>query len=64
MVLGSKAREGRVCILSTNAVSIEHFGHMLVKSVDAEPTNPEGKVLACSWSHLLSVILFRDVKDP
>lgn len=64
VVSGSNVRKERVCIFCINTISVEHFQQMLVKSADAEPTNPEGRLLISPWNHLFNVILFNGVKDP
>lgn len=40
------------------------FSQTLVKPADAEPTNPEGRLLISLWKHLFNAIFFHDVQEP
>lgn len=61
MVLGAMSGREESAFLAQAQFLLNVSGQMLVRSVDAESTNPEGRLLACSWSRLLNVILFHDV---
>lgn len=64
VVSGSHVRKERVSIYCRNTISVEHCQQTLVKSADAEPTNPEGRLLISSRNRLFNVILFHGVKEP
>lgn len=59
VVLVSNVRKERVYIFSTNVISVEHFSQMLVKSIDAEPTNPFHCGIICLMSSSSMI-----AKDP